>query len=138
MLIIVHALWGLALATHTRNIVLLLLGGIGGHILLDAIPHRDLTTTGQVLIDITTATTIFIVISRIYSLPPLFAWAVLFSTFPDIDVAFNYYGIWKRAQFPSHFPTWHGLLASPYGELINLIAGLVLLGVFLRGIKNLS
>jgi hypothetical protein len=57
MLIIVHSLWGLTLATQTQNIYLLLLGGAGGHILLDAIPHRDLTTVGQVIIDIIIAAT---------------------------------------------------------------------------------
>jgi len=136
MLIIVHSLWGLALATQTRNIILLLMGGIGGHILLDAIPHQDLTTVRQVLVDIALGAMVYVILSRIYSLPLYFAWAVLFSTLPDIDVAMFSYGVWKRSYFPSHFPSIHGQLASPYGKLMNLAAGLILVTVFLIGMKK--
>jgi len=136
MLIIVHSLWGLALATQTRNIILLLMGGIGGHILLDAIPHQDLTTVRQVLVDIALGAMVYVILSRIYSLPLYFAWAVLFSTLPDIDVALYFYGVWKRSYFPSHFPSIHGQLASPYGKLMNLAAGLILVTVFLIGMKK--
>ncbi len=136
MLIIVHSLWGLALATQTRNIILLLMGGIGGHILLDAIPHQDLTTVRQVLVDIALGAMVYVILSRIYSLPLYFAWAVLFSTLPDIDVALYSYGVWKRSYFPSHFPSIHGQLASPYGKLMNLAAGLILVTVFLIGMKK--
>ena len=136
MLIIVHSLWGLALATQTQNFILLLFGGIGGHILLDAIPHLDLTTVRQVIVDIFCAFTISLIFIRIFSLPLIFAWSVLFSTLPDIDVALHYYGLWKKLYFPSHLSTWHGILPSPYRELTNAIVGLLLLILFLIGVKR--
>lgn len=136
MLIIVHSLWGLTLATQTQNIYLLLLGGAGGHILLDAIPHRDLTTVGQVIIDIIIAATFSLFCLKIFSLPFVFAWSVLFSTLPDVEVAFRYFSKWKGVYFPSHLPSWHGTLNSHLGILINLFIGLVLLMVFLIKIKK--
>jgi hypothetical protein len=136
MLIIVHSLWGLTLATQTHNIFLLLLGGVGGHILLDAIPHRDLTTVGQVIIDIIIAATISLFCLKIFSLPFVFAWSVLFSTLPDIEVAFRYFSKRKGVYFPAHSPSWHGILNSHLGLLINLFIGLVLLMVFLINIKK--
>lgn len=130
MLIIVHSLWGLMLATQTKNVFLLLLGGVGGHILLDVIPHRDLTTVKQVIVDLFSATAISLFLIRIYSLPMTFIWAVLFSTLPDIDVALTYYGLYKQACFPSHFPSWHGVIRSSPGMLMNFLVGSVLLFIF--------
>ena len=136
MLIMVHAMWGMAIAAYTRNIIFLLFGGIGGHILLDAIPHQDLTTVRQVLVDITLGAMVYVILSRIYSLPLYFAWAVLFSTLPDIDVALYSYGVWKRSYFPSHFPSMHGQPASPYGKLMNIAVGVILFMVFLMRMKK--
>ncbi|HAX98136.1 MAG TPA: hypothetical protein DCY12_04410 [Candidatus Atribacteria bacterium] len=136
MLIIVHSLWGLTLATQTHNIFLLLLGGLGGHILLDAIPHRDLTTVGQVIIDIIIAATISLFCLKVFSLPFVFVWSVLFSTLPDVEVALRHYGKWKGVYFPSHLPSWHGTLNSRFAIIMNLFMGLILLMVFLINIKK--
>ncbi|NLJ49438.1 MAG: hypothetical protein GX428_07630 [Candidatus Atribacteria bacterium] len=136
MLIIVHSLWGLTLATQTHNIFLLLLGGLGGHLFLDAIPHRDLTTVNQVIIDILIAAAFSVLCLKILSLPFIFAWSVLFSTLPDIEVAFRYYGKWERIYFPSHLPCWHGTLNSRLGMIMNFLTGLTLLLIFLINIKK--
>jgi hypothetical protein len=136
MLIIVHSLWGLTLATQTHNIIFLLLGGLGGHILLDAIPHRDLTTVGQVIIDIIIAATISLFCLKVFSLPFVFVWSVLFSTLPDIEVALRYYSKWKGVYFPSHLPSWHGILNSRLGMIMNFLTGLTLLLIFLINIKK--
>ena len=131
MLIVVHSLWGLTIATQTQNPILLFLGGVGGHILLDVIPHRDLTTIGQVIIDIFFAASLSLLLMKIFSLNLIFAWSVLFSTLPDVDVAIRYFGKGKGIYFPSHLPSWHGNLHSPLGILINLLVGLALLVIFL-------
>lgn len=136
MLIVIHSLWGLTLATQTQNIYFLLIGGVGGHLLLDAIPHRDLTTVGQVIIDILIAATFSLVWTKIFSLPFIFAWSVLFSTLPDIEVALRYFSKWKGVYFPSHLPSWHGTLNSRLGVLMNLFVGLVLLMILLISMKK--
>ncbi|NLJ38576.1 MAG: hypothetical protein GX432_07420 [Candidatus Atribacteria bacterium] len=136
MLIVVHSLWGLILATQTQNIYFLLLGGVGGHLLLDVIPHRDLTTVRQVIIDIFIAATFSVLCLKIFSLPFIFIWSVLFSTLPDIEVAFRYYGKREKIYFPSHLPSWHGTLNSRLGVLINLFVGFILFMIFLISLKK--
>ncbi|MCX6091212.1 MAG: hypothetical protein NTX88_12765 [Candidatus Atribacteria bacterium] len=136
MVIVVHALWGLAQATAIRNIPLLVVGGMGGHILLDAIPHRDLTAPWEVVVDILTGTVLFFFLRNIYSLPWLFGWSVLFSCIPDFDVLFRFCGITRRNYFFSHFPSWHGSMGSFRGVMMNILTGVLLLVLFIMGMRG--
>ncbi|HSV32350.1 MAG TPA: hypothetical protein VLH40_10095 [Atribacteraceae bacterium] len=128
-----HVLTGLALATRIESIPLLALTGLGNHILLDMIPHRDTPTLGWAAADVVFGLFAGYLIWRWLTPGPLALWGAFFSACPDCEVLLKEWGIIRKTRFPAHNLRWHGSWPTSLGNLPNLlIGGLGLLTIIFR------
>ncbi|HSW09902.1 MAG TPA: hypothetical protein VLK32_03240 [Bacillota bacterium] len=126
-----HALAGAALGVHVGAPAAAVAIGLTSHLVLDIIPHHDVTDWRGVLLDVSVGATAFYLLRS--CLAAAGWWGALAATAPDLEVALRHFGLWRgRCGFPTHNGYHlHGRWSPIPGTLIQLPFGLASLAFIL-------